>query len=386
MEGVELMPNQGFWKGKKVLVTGHTGFKGSWLSIWLIELGADVTGYSLDPYSELDNFLLAGLKNKMKDIRGDVRDFTKLLNVFSESQPEIVFHLAAQPLVRLSYEIPKDTYDINIGGTVNVLEAIRRTDSVKAGVLITTDKCYENKEWVWGYRENDPLGGYDPYSSSKGAAELVIAGYRNSFFHPEKFISHGKAIASARAGNVIGGGDWSKDRIIPDCIRALQQGKPIEVRNPLAMRPWQHVLEPLRGYLCLASKMVENGAQYAGAWNFGPDDDAIIPVKEIVDQVIHCWGGGKWLDLSDPHSLHEAKLLSLDCSKAKFALHWKPAFHIKDAVKYTIDWYKNYQHINVYDLCKEQIMKYTELAGNDPLFQTNAGKFYHEAATSKVDN
>jgi CDP-glucose 4,6-dehydratase len=358
------MLNQGFWKGKKVFVTGHTGFKGSWLSIWLMMLGADVTGYSLDPYSELDNFVLTGLQNKMKDVRGDLRDFEKLLNTLNESKPEIVFHLAAQPLVRLSYEIPKDTYDINIGGTVNVLEAIRRTDSVKVAVLITTDKCYENKEWIWGYRENDPMGGYDPYSSSKGAAELVIAGYRNSFFHPEKFAVHGKAIASARAGNVIGGGDWAKDRIIPDCIRALQLDQPIGVRNPLATRPWQHVLEPLRGYLCLASKMWENGAKYAGAWNFGPNDDSIVPVKEIVDQVIAFWGRGKWLDLSDPDSLHEAMLLSLDCSKAKLLMHWKPALPIKDALKFTVEWYKNCKESNVYDLCEDQIRKYTELAGN----------------------
>ncbi|MCL6588761.1 MAG: CDP-glucose 4,6-dehydratase [Firmicutes bacterium] len=380
-----MMADRGFWKGKKVLVTGHTGFKGSWLSIWLMELGAEVYGYSLDPYSELDNFVVSGLKDRMGDLRGDVRDFPFLLSVFTKYRPEIVFHLAAQPLVRLSYESPKDTYDINIGGTVNVLEAIRRTDSVKVGVLITTDKCYENKEWIWGYRENDPLGGFDPYSSSKGAAELVIAGYRSSFFHPEKFEVHGKAVASARAGNVIGGGDWAKDRIVPDCIRALQAGKPIEVRNPEATRPWQHVLEPLSGYLVLAEKMYENGPKYAGPWNFGPDNDAIVPVKTIAGHLIHLWGQGKWVDLSGPDSFHEAKLLALDCSKAKTILNWEPVLELDMALKFTVDWYKNYQNSNSYDLCREQINAYTRLANHKKQLKTDFHKLYQEAAPARVD-
>jgi CDP-glucose 4,6-dehydratase len=361
MEGVGVMVNKEFWNGKKVLVTGHTGFKGSWLSIWLKELGAEVIGYSLDPYSQLDNFVLTNLKNEMIDIRGDIRDYKKLLDVFSNYQPEIIFHLAAQPLVRLSYELPKETYDINVGGTVNVLEAIRNTDSAKAAVLITTDKCYENKEWVWGYRENDPMGGYDPYSSSKGAAELVIAGYRNSFFNPEKFNQHGKAIASARAGNVIGGGDWAKDRIVPDCIRALKSNQSIAIRNPWATRPWQHVLEPLNGYLLLANRLIENGKKYAGAWNFGPDDSSVIPVNEVVNKIIEYWGGGEWMDLSNPNDLHEANLLSLDCIKAKTFLKWQPALSIDEAIRLTVEWYKNYENNDVYEICRNQINVFQDM-------------------------
>lgn len=355
------MISKEFWKGKRVLITGHTGFKGSWLSIWLTELCADVIGYALDPNTENDNFVLSGLKDKMVDIRGDIRDYQKLVEVFKTYQPEIIFHLAAQPLVRPSYIQPKETYDINVGGTVNVLEAIRNTESVKAAVIITTDKCYENKEWVWGYRESDPLGGYDPYSSSKGAAELVISGYRNSFFNPDKFNQHGKAIASARAGNVIGGGDWAKDRIIPDCIRALKNNQSIAIRNPWATRPWQHVLEPLNGYLLLAYRLIENGEKYAGAWNFGPDDSSVIPVNEVVNKVVKYWGCGEWIDLSNSNNPHEANLLSLDCSKAKTFLKWRPAFNIDDAIRLTVEWYKNYENNNVYEICRDQINIYHDI-------------------------
>ena len=246
----------GFYHGKRVLVTGHTGFKGSWLSIWLHELGAEVIGIAQDPYSEQDNYVLSGIGRKITaDLRADIRDGEQLKSLFRTWQPDIVFHLAAQPLVRLSYEIPVDTYETNVMGTIHVLEAIRATDSVKVGVMITTDKCYENKEQIWGYRENEPMGGYDPYSSSKGAAEIAIASWRRSFFNPDDYARHGKSIASVRAGNVIGGGDWALDRIIPDCIRALESGNPIEIRSPRAIRPWQHVLEPLSGYLLLAQKM-----------------------------------------------------------------------------------------------------------------------------------
>ena len=243
-----------FYRGKRVLVTGHTGFKGSWLSIWLHELGAEVVGVAQDPFTERDNFVLSGIGQKIKaDIRANIRDGERIKEIFRQYQPEIVFHLAAQPLVRLSYDIPVETYQTNVMGTIHILEAIRFTDSVKVGVMITTDKCYENREQIWGYRENEPMGGYDPYSSSKGAAEIAIASWRRSFFNPEEYEKHGKSIASVRAGNVIGGGDWALDRIIPDCIKALEAGKPIEIRSPKAIRPWQHVLEPLAA-ICFLRK------------------------------------------------------------------------------------------------------------------------------------
>ncbi len=354
-----------YFLNKKVLITGHTGFKGSWLSIWLKKLGAQVIGYALSPYSDKDNFVVSNLSNKIIDIRGDVRDFNKLNNIFREYKPEIVFHLAAQPLVRLSYEIPKDTYDINIGGTVNVLEAIRRSDSVKIGVIITTDKCYENKEWVWGYREIDTLGGYDPYSSSKAAAEIVVSGFIKSFFNPGKYHEYGKSIATARAGNVIGGGDWSLDRIIPDCIRALEQKNPILIRNPEARRPWQHVLEPLKGYIMLAQKMMDDGGQYSGAWNFGPDyNNSIKTVKDIVIDLVKYWGGDIERDIvfdTNKSKLHEANMLALDCSKSRFNLGWEPTLSVCDALKMTIDWYKNYKTYktsDVYELCIKQINDY----------------------------
>ena len=242
-----------FYKGKRVLVTGHTGFKGSWLSIWLHELGAEVIGIAQNPYSERDNYILSGIGQKIKaDLRADIRDARLMKEIFQQYQPEIVFHLAAQPLVRLSYDFPIETYETNVMGTINILEAIRETDSVRVGVMITTDKCYENNEHIWGYRENEPMGGYDPYSSSKGAAEIAISSWRRSFFNPDRYENHGKSIASVRAGNVIGGGDWSLDRIIPDCIKSLESGILIDIRNPKAVRPWQHVLEPLSGYILLA--------------------------------------------------------------------------------------------------------------------------------------
>jgi CDP-glucose 4,6-dehydratase len=347
-----------FYSGKKVLVTGHTGFKGSWLSIWLHEMGAKVIGYGLDPYTEKDNFVLSGLSEKVVDIRGDIRDRKKLKEVFAQYQPEIVFHLAAQPLVRLSYEIPVETYEVNLMGTIHVLEAIRESNSVKIGVMITTDKCYENKEQIWGYRETDPLGGYDPYSSSKGACEIAIASWRNSFFNPKDYPKHGKSIASVRAGNVIGGGDWAQDRIIPDCIRALEAGEPIEIRNPKAVRPWQHVLEPLSGYLLLAEKMGNNPTQYCEAWNFGPKQESIVTVWENAGKVIRFYQKGSLIDSSDPNASHEASLLSLDISKAKFYLGWEPKLTIDEAISLTTDWYKKYPDGNVYSLCVEQIKSY----------------------------
>lgn len=349
----------GFFKGKRVLVTGHTGFKGSWLSIWLNELGAEVVGVGLDPYSERDNFVLSGIGNKiMADIRADIRDGERMKEIFREYQPEIVFHLAAQPLVRLSYDIPVETYQTNVMGTINVMEAIRNTDSVKVGVMITTDKCYENKEQIWGYRENEPMGGYDPYSSSKGAAEIAIASWRRSFFNPEQYEKHGKSIASVRAGNVIGGGDWALDRIIPDCIRALEAGKTIDIRSAKAIRPWQHVLEPLSGYMLLAKKMWENPTEYCEGWNFGPRAESISTVWEVASKVIENYGSGELCDLSNPNALHEAKLLMLDISKAKFRLGWEPRMNIDQTVALTVDWYRNYRDTDAYCLCKRQINEY----------------------------
>ena len=325
------------------MITGHTGFKGSWLSIWLHEMGAEVIGYALNPYTKKDNFVLSGLSEKIIDIRGDIRDKKKLKEVFVQYQPEIVFHLAAQPLVRLSYEIPVETYEVNLMGTINVLEAIRETQSVKVGVMITTDKCYENKEQIWGYRECDSMGGYDPYSSSKGACEIAIASWRNSFFNPKDYSKHGKSIASVRAGNVIGGGDWAVDRIIPDCIKALETGKSIEIRSPKAIRPWQHVLEPLSGYLLLAQKMWNHPGKYSEAWNFGPNQESIANVWEVAIAVIDSYGAGNLIDVSNPNDLHEAKLLSLDISKARFFLGWNPRLDLKQTIQLTVDWYKKYQ-------------------------------------------
>lgn len=351
-----------FYKDKKVLVTGHTGFKGSWLTVWLHSLGAEVIGIGLDPVSDRDNFVLTEIGEKIKaDLRADIRDGEKMKEIFKKYEPEIVFHLAAQPLVRLSYEIPVETYMTNVIGTINILEAIRETESVKTGVMITTDKCYENKEQIWGYRENEPMGGYDPYSSSKGAAEIAISSWRRSFFNPEKYSEHGKSIASVRAGNVIGGGDWAIDRIIPDCIRALEDGKDIEIRSPKSIRPWQHVLEPLGGYMLLAKKMWEKPTEYCEGWNFGPRMESISTVWDVAGKVIENYGKGQLKDISDPNALHEAKLLMLDISKAKFQLGWEPKMNIDETVKMTIDWYKRYRNEPVYELCLSQIENYKSL-------------------------
>lgn len=349
------------YKGKKVLITGHTGFKGSWLSIWLRELGAEVIGYSLDPYTEKDNFVLSHLSEKIVDIRGDIRDRKHLRKVFDKYQPEIVFHLAAQPLVRLSYDIPVETYETNLMGTINILEEIRNCKNTKIGIMITTDKCYENKEQIWGYRENEAFGGYDPYSSSKGACEIAIQSWRKSFFNPKDYEKHGKSIASVRAGNVIGGGDWAKDRIVPDCIRALEAGKDIEIRSPRSIRPWEHVLEPLSGYLLLGQKMMEDPTKYCEGWNFGPNLDAIVNVWEVAKKIVKNYGKGNLKDISDPNALHEAKLLLLDITKSRFELGWKPTLTIDESIELTAEWYKRYISEDVYQLCVEQINKFSKL-------------------------
>ena len=348
-----------FYKGKKVLVTGHTGFKGSWLSIWLHELGAEVVGVGLEPYSEKDNFVLSGIGNKIKaDIRADIRDGEKIKEIFAQYQPEIVFHLAAQPLVRLSYEIPVETYQTNVMGTINIMEAIRATESVKVGVMITTDKCYDNKEQMRGYKEDDPFGGYDPYSSSKGACEVAIQSWRRSF-NPEDYgKKHHVSLASVRAGNVIGGGDWAKDRIIPDCIRALEAGKPIDIRSPKAVRPWEHVLEPLSGYMLLAQKMWENPTEYCEGWNFGPESESISTVWEVATELVNNYGQGELKDISDPNALHEANLLMLNIEKAKTRLGWKPTLNMKQTMALVADWYNKYHTANVYDLVVEEIYQF----------------------------
>lgn len=343
------------YKNKTVLVTGHTGFKGSWLSIWLRELGANVIGYALDPYTEKDNFVLAKLENKITDIRGDIRDKEHLEKVFEQYKPDFVFHLAAQPLVRLSYDQPVETYEVNVMGTINVMECIRKTPETRIGIMITTDKCYENKEQIWGYRENEAFGGYDPYSSSKGAAEIAISSWRNSFFNPKDYEKHKKSIASVRAGNVIGGGDWSLDRIIPDCIRALEKGEAIRIRNPKAIRPWEHVLEPLSGYLLLGQKIYEEPSKYCEGWNFGPSLDSIVPVWEIGEKIIKYYGSGELEDKSKKDELHEAKLLALDITKARFNLGWKPRWDIDKAIEKTVEWYKKYSNEDIYELCIKQI-------------------------------
>ena len=349
------------FKGKNVLITGHTGFKGAWLAIWLNEIGANVIGYALDPEVENNLYLLSNLKDKIINIRGDIRDFDKLNSVFNQYKPEVVFHLAAQPLVKYSYEHPLYTYEVNVIGTMNVLEAIRKSDTTKVGIMVTSDKCYENKEWVWGYRENDPMGGYDPYSSSKGCCELLLSSYRNSYFPFDRYAEHGKVIASVRAGNVIGGGDWSLDRIIPDCVRSLEANQDIVIRSARSIRPWQHVLEPLGGYLTVAAKILENGPLYSGAWNFGPASDSIISVEELVNKVLSHWEGGRWIEEQKSSTLHEANLLSLDISKAQYKLNWHPRWGIDQTVEKTIEWYKQYKQTNVYKLCVKQIAEYCNL-------------------------
>lgn len=331
--------------GKRVLVTGHTGFKGSWLCLWLKELGANVIGYSLPPPTDPNHFELLYLD--IVSITGNVRDFGKLKEAIQCHKPEIVFHLAAQPLVRYSYKNPVETFETNVMGTMNVLEACRQTESVKVIVNITSDKCYENREWVWGYRENDPMGGYDPYSASKGCAELVTKCYRNSFFnpsHPLTFSPSNNSIllASARAGNVIGGGDWAEDRLLPDIMRAVSKEEKVIIRNPNATRPWQHVLEPLSGYLMLGQKLLEGRKEFAEGWNFGPDDESNICVEDVVSCVKSDWERVDYEIRSSQDNPHEAGFLKLDCSKAHSRLKWKPVWDIKKTLEITIKWYKEF--------------------------------------------
>lgn len=339
MENMALTPC--FWAGKRVLLTGHTGFKGSWMSLWLTELGAEVVGYSLPPLAPPCNFAASRVEERLqRSIYADIRDFLQVAKCVAEFKPDIVFHMAAQPLVRFSYQEPMETFETNIMGTVHVLEAIRRHPSAKAIVVVTSDKCYENREWAWGYREYEAMGGHDPYSSSKGCAELVTASYRSSFFAPDDHSQHGVGLATARAGNVIGGGDCSIDRLVPDLLRAHLRHDELVIRNPASIRPWQYVLEPLSGYLILAERLFKEGTRYAEAWNFGPSHEDAIPVKELIERLSSRLDGKlNYRIQTNPAALHEASVLKLDCSKATARLGWRPRTTIDDALGLIAEWH-----------------------------------------------
>ncbi len=354
-----------FWRGKRVFLTGHTGFKGSWMSLWLQSLGAELTGFALPPPTQPSLFEEAQVGKGMRPIIGDIRDLAALKQALQAAQPEIVIHMAAQPLVRYSYQNPVETYSTNVMGTVHLLEAVRNTPGVKAVVNITTDKCYENREWAWGYRENEPMGGYDPYSNSKGCAELVSAAYRSSFFNPNAYAQHGVALATVRAGNVIGGGDWAQDRLVPDILAAFEQCKQVDIRNPDAIRPWQHVLEPLRGYLTLAEHLFNEGPGFAEGWNFGPNDEDAKSVGWIVQQMASMWGNNARWHLDTGEHPHESSYLKLDISKARSRLHWHPAMRLIDALKMIIDWAQQRQAgVDMRAVTLAQIQAYQTLTQN----------------------
>ena len=352
------------WRGRSVLVTGHTGFKGSWLCLWLQQLGARVAGYALAPPTEPSIFEQANVARGMTSTIADVCDLPALTAAMRAAAPEVIFHLAAQSLVRASYSEPVATYATNVMGTVHVLEAARTVPSVRAIVVVTTDKCYENHEWIWGYRESDRLGGRDPYSNSKACAELVTHAYRASFFDPARYGEHRVAVASARAGNVIGGGDWARDRIIPDAMRAFLGGRPLAVRNPASTRPWQHVLEPLRGYLELGERLVADGPAYGEAWNFGPPEELVVPVGELVAQLVTAWGAGAtWTSTAQPGSPAEAQLLRLDAIKARTRLAWRSLLSIETSLAWIAEWHKAVGGgADARALTEGQIARYAQLA------------------------
>jgi CDP-glucose 4,6-dehydratase len=353
------------WQGRRVFITGHTGFKGGWLSLWLAGRGAQIRGFALDPSTEPSLFVAASVYSILDDVRGDIRDHAKLEAAMTEFSPEVVFHLAAQPLVRRSYADPIGTYATNVMGTAHVLEAVRKTPSVRAVVCVTTDKCYQNQEWVWPYRETDALGGYDPYSSSKACAEIVSAAYRSSFFPMDRLQEHGVAIATARAGNVIGGGDWSEDRLIPDLIRGFQTHQPAHIRHPKAIRPWQHVLEPLFGYIQLAEQLLAQKKEAASAFNFGPGEEDAWPVDRIADALARMWGeGARWVSDAGAN-VHEAQSLKLDASKARAELGWRPRFNIETALEWTVSWYRAWnQGTDLQRETQSQIAAYQNIAGS----------------------
>jgi len=359
------MLNRSFWKDRRVFLTGHTGFKGSWLSLWLDVLGADVTGYAHDPPTQPNLFEQAQVVGTLRSIRGDIRDLHLLKTALGECQPDVIIHLAAQSVVRRGYEDPVETYSSNVMGTVHLLEAVRQLNHRCVVVNVTSDKCYENREWVWGYRENEPMGGRDPYSNSKGCAELVTTAYRGSFFPPELVGQHGVALASARAGNAIGGGDWTSDQLIPDLMRAFLAGQPCPIRNPAAFRPWQFVLEPLRGYLMLAEKLTEDAARFAAGWNFGPANEDARPVSWIADELVQSWGkGAAWTQDTSAHP-HEAHALKLDASKAKSCLGWQPTLPLKQALGWIVEWYRAFQSgSDLQRLTRKQIEQFESLPMN----------------------
>ena len=367
LEGLGM--NKDFWTGKRVFLTGHTGFKGGWLSLWLQSLGAEVIGYALNPPTKPNLFEVAGVAKGMTSIIGDIRDLEKLQNSMRSARPEIVIHMAAQPLVRLSYIEPVETYATNVMGTVHLLESARHAPSVKVVLVITSDKCYENKEWPWGYRECEPMGGQDPYSNSKGCVELIAASYRSSFFNSLTNVSKsvvGVALATARAGNVIGGGDWAADRLVPDILRAFEKGQPVTCRNPNATRPWQHVLEPLSGYLTLAERLFTDGKVYAEGWNFGPNDDDNRTVQWIVEQMAGNWGNGASWQVDAGKHPHEANFLKLDISKAKSRLGWQPLLPLTLALKQTTTWHQAWlADKNMNKLCLDQILQYSVVLNNN---------------------
>jgi CDP-glucose 4,6-dehydratase len=354
--------SENIWHGKRVFLTGHTGFKGGWLALWLASKGAIVRGYALDPCTEPNLFTEAKVGSVIEDIRGDIRDAAKLDAALTGFAPDVVFHMAAQPLVRFSYEDPIGTFETNVIGTARVLDAVRRTPSVRAVVSVTTDKCYENKEWLWGYRETDPLGGYDPYSSSKACAEIVSAAYRQSFFPVADIASHKCGVATGRAGNVIGGGDWSMDRLIPDLVRGFLAGDAVRIRRPQAIRPWQHVLEPLLGYILLAEHLLTGDPRYATAFNFGPSDDDAQTVGWIVERMTRFWGdNASWVLDEDP-SVHEAGYLKLDASRARAELTWHPKLRLDTTLNWLVDWYKAWQSgADMHRFTLDQIAAYEKL-------------------------
>jgi CDP-glucose 4,6-dehydratase len=348
-----------FYKGRKVLITGHTGFKGSWLSMLLKWLGAEVYGYSLNPPTNPSLYELAKLDELVFSTIGDIRDFKLLQKTLRAIKPEVVIHMAAQPLVRESYRNPRETYEVNVMGTVNLLDIIRQERGIKTVLNITSDKCYDNKEWVWGYRENESIGGYDPYSNSKGCSELVTSSFRTSFFNPKEYVKHGVALASARAGNVLGGGDWAEDRLIPDFFRSIMKGEKLKIRSPNAVRPWQHVLEPLKGYLMLCEKLYSNGSEFAEAWNFGADISDAKNVEWIILKICEFWDTEVVYEIENIPQPHEANYLKLDCTKAKTLLGWSPIWNVETTLKILVDWYKAYQKkYNMRQVCLSQIEQY----------------------------
>jgi CDP-glucose 4,6-dehydratase len=355
--------NRSFWQGRRVFITGHTGFKGSWLSLWLHTLGADVTGFALDPPTQPNLFGQAQISNSIRSIHGDIRNFEHLKNSIAECRPEVLLHLAAQSVVRASYEDPIENYSTNVMGTVHVLEAVRQLKQPCVIVNVTSDKCYENREWIWGYRESEPMGGHDPYSNSKGCAELVTNAFRDSFFSPKTIKDHGIALASARAGNCIGGGDWTSHQLIPDLMRAFLNDKPCLIRNPSAYRPWQFLLEPLRGYLILAEHLAEFGDRYASGWNFGPIDADVKPVSWIANELVRLWGNeANWTLDSGAHP-HEAHALRLDATKAATELGWRPVLPLREALKWISEWYRAYREgADIRLLTTNQIERYELLA------------------------